>query len=173
MPRIGDPSVFAIDVEDDSTPQSPRGTLWGHARVWINGFPLGDYRSTHCGLSGFHLNLRDLSDNLPRLTCSDIASTHPDLAFEFLNSKVYGEDATSDAEVALDAAVWSRFVFLTNSSEAFNKLNGFVHYVPGSSVRILVRQPDPDTIRTVTLPLERFRSVVREFDEWATPRSAV
>jgi hypothetical protein len=173
MPRIGDSSVFAIDVEDDSTPQSPRGTLWGHARVWVNGFPLGDYQSTHCGLSDFHLNLRDLSESLPRLLCPDVASARPDMAFEFLHSKIYGEDARSDAEVALDAAAWSRFIFLTNSSEAFNGLNGFAHYLPDSSVRVLVRTTDPDIIRAVTLPIERFRSVVREFEEWATPRSAV
>jgi hypothetical protein len=172
MPRFGNPGVFAIDVEDNSTPESPRGSLWGQIRVWVDGFSLGNYELRHCGLSDFHLGLLEISEILPRLVCPAIETAPPDVAFEFLNSKVYAGDSRSDAQVALDAVAWSRFSFLTNASESFNRLNGFIHCSRTVTARILVREGPPDRIRSVTLPIERFRAVARNFDEWATPRLA-
>jgi hypothetical protein len=173
MPRIGDPRVFAIDVEDDSTPNSPLGTLWGRAQVWVSGVALGDFTSPHCGLSGFHQNVLALSDALPRLGCQQIDAEPPDVAFKFLNKMVYGLDERSDAEISFDAAIWTRHCFLTNVSEAFDRLNGFVHFVAPDAVRILVREEPPDRLHFATLPLDQFRAIARDFDAWATPRSAV
>ena len=173
MPRFGDTNVFAVDVEDDATPQSPRGTLWGRARVWVAGASIGDFSSEHCGLSGFHQNLLDLSMSAPRLECEAVAALSPLEAFCVLYAKLYDDGDQSDASVAFDAAIWSRFVFLTNTSEAFNGANGFVHSLPGLRLRILVRGDEPAKVVSVTLPWDDFNAVVGGFDAWANQRSAV
>jgi hypothetical protein len=139
---FGDPSDFAVEAESDGTPASPRGTVWGHMRVWCCGRAVGRFEEPHCGLSGAQLELSEIADRLDLLVSPALSKLTDESAWNFLDTALYVDDVRSDEDVELDAEAWGRHSFLTNSSEAFDGYKGFIFRRDPDSLRILIKGSD-------------------------------
>jgi len=162
---FGDPSDFAVEAESDATLASPRGTVWGHMRVWCCGRSIGRFDELHCGLSGAQLELSRIADRLDALVSPMLSGLNDESVWKFLDTALYVDDERSDADVKLDADAWSRHSFLTNSSEAFDGYKGFIFLRDPESLRMLVRDPD-DHLLAFTVTAAGYTSAVRGFERW-------
>ena len=83
-------------------------------------------------------NVSQCLSELPAFYDDAVDDLSDDAAFDFLDRAIYGDDARTVEQIAIDARRYSKFVFLTNGSEAFDGTNAFLLYgSPG--LRILFR----------------------------------
>jgi hypothetical protein len=162
---FGDPSDFAVEAESDGAPTSPRGTVWGHMRVWCRGQAVGRFEELHCGLLGAQRELSKIADRLELLASPLLSELTDESAWSFLDTALYVDDDRSDEDVELDAEAWSRHSFLTNSSEAFDGYKGFIFRRDADALRILIKGSD-DLLLGFTVTTEGYVSAVRSFERW-------
>jgi hypothetical protein len=162
---FGDPSDFAVEAESDAKPTSPRGTVWGHMRVWCGGRAIGRFDELHCGLSGAQAELSRIADRLDQLVSPVLSGLTDESAWKFLDTALYVDDERSNEDMELDVDAWSRHSFLTNSSEAFDGFKGFIFRPVADSLRILVRGRD-DRLLAFTVTTGGYIAAVREFERW-------
>jgi hypothetical protein len=162
---FGDPSDFAVEVESDATPTSPRGTVWGRMRIWCCGRAVGRFEEAHCGLSGAQLELSEIADRLDLLMSPALSELTDEAAWHFLDTALYIDDDRPDENVELDSDAWSHHSFLTNSSEAFDGYKGFVFGRDSHSLRILIKGAD-DVLLAFTVTTAGYVSAARDFERW-------
>jgi hypothetical protein len=164
--RFGDAAHFAIEVGTDATDASPRGVVWGHMRVWLAGTPIGRFEEKHCGLSGPLHDLENLASHLDSLWDNHLSGLNDRDIHSYLYRALYSDDPTkSNYDVKLASDTFSRFIFLTNSSECFNEYNGFMFRRPGEDPIVVVTTVDDLFVRASVRP-NAFTDSVREFGLW-------
>jgi hypothetical protein len=164
--RFGHPAHFAIEVDTDATDTSPRATVWGHMRVWLGGTPIGRFEEKHCGLSGPLQDLDTLASQLDFLWDDRLSGLSDRDTHSYLLRALYSNDPKrSDEDVRLACREFSRFVFLTNSSECFDGYNGFMFRRPSEDPVVVVTTADESLVRASVRP-EAFAASVREFGLW-------
>jgi hypothetical protein len=168
---FGNPQDFAIEAVSDAGPASPIGTVWGHMRLWCRGLSIGDFDERHSGLSHAQASLTELCGALDALESASLSLLDDQAAWEFLERKLYVDDARSDAQVAGDATWWRRFAFLTNWGEPFDGYAGFIFRQSPASLRIVARCPDNEMVG-LTVTVSAFREAVEAFEHWCVERVA-
>jgi hypothetical protein len=128
---------FAIECYHDPIPNET-GLVFGRICVWANNIPLGNIHESGCILGAVASCFSQCLSELPSLYDSAVDDLSNEAAFDFLDRAIYGDDARTIERIENDARRYSRFVFLTNWSEAFDGTNAFLLYGP-SGLRIVFR----------------------------------
>jgi hypothetical protein len=159
---IGDTSSFAIECRHDPIPNESR-RVYGRVRLWAEGRPiLGNIDEPDCWLDPIGGVLEDFTDRLSTLD-DPAVSLLPDLdAFQILDRAIYVDDERSDNAISQDLERFSRFDFLTNHSEAFDRTKSFL--VGGDPLRLLVEADG--TLRSARVAQANFVHVVQAFVAW-------
>jgi hypothetical protein len=168
---FGDPQDFAIEAVSDAGPASPAGTVWGHMRLWCCGRSIGDFDERDSGLSDAQTSLSELCRALEALESPSLSQLDDQAAWEFLDRKLYVDDARSDAQVAGDTAWWRRFEFVTNWGEPFDGYKGFIFRQSPVTLRIVARCPDNEMVG-LTVTVSAFREAIAAFENWCVERVA-
>ena len=116
---------FAIECYHDPI-SNETGHVFGRICVWANNIQLGNINEPACILGVLENFFSECLSELSSLSDAAVDSLSDDDAFEFLNQAIYGNDARTLEQIKIDARRYSKFVFLTNWSEAFDGTNAFL-----------------------------------------------
>src|SRR5580704_7878493 len=110
---------FAIECYHDPI-SNEMGLVFGRICVWANNIPLGNIKESGCILGTVASCFFQCLSELPSLYDDAVDDLSDETAFDFLDRAIYGDDARTVEQIEIDASRYSKFVFLTNWSEAFD-----------------------------------------------------
>ena len=168
---FGNPTDFAIEAETDALAGASRGTVWGRMRIWCCGTPVGDFEEAHSGLSDAHQSLMELASDLALLQNPALAHLSDVEVWGLINTALYVDDGRTLQQIQRDSETWSRFNFLTNWGEPFDRYCGVIFKNAPDHLRILIRGSD-DAVNGLSVTTFGFRGAVLAFDEWCRAQTA-
>ena len=120
----------------------------------------------HCGLSDAHQELVQRAETLHALKSAAFGGLDDAAVWNFLDQKLYRDDERTLGEVKLDAACFSRFNFLTNWGESFDRHKGFIFCRDDGNIHVAVSGPEEARLRCMTVTTVGFKQAVAGFDAW-------
>lgn len=169
MAKFGEPSAFEIECIHEPFP-NPSGQVYGRMCLRFDSDVLGDLDEPACLLSETAEHLRDVLNELSALNEQELFSLTDSALWELLDTALYRDDARTLGEVDRDALRYSRFDFLTNGGESFDKSKSFI-VVNEHRVRILfddARRP----LVGKTVDRRVFVEALLSFFEWVETEGA-
>jgi hypothetical protein len=162
---FGSRDEFAIECHE--RPMWGDGLVRGGVCVWCRGVGLGRLKEP-CILTALQCHLERLLWDLHTRSDPAVEDKGDEEAFRLLSWASYGLDECIEVGGRrfgpADQRRLGRFVFLTNSLEAFDGWSAFL-LVSGEDARILYRLPT-DERGGARVPVARFTEVVRAFLAW-------
>src|SRR6478609_2181460 len=157
---LGNPLSFAVEVDVESGPKFMPvvgGNVAGRMRLHVGGLSIGDIDEPSCVL-------RALSEHLVQVCLYSETLWHPLLAglgpkgqFELLDKALFLGGGNPQLEQC------HRMIFLTNVSEAFDPVKGFVISPAPNEVLALLRLNEDSPVIHRTIPSIEFCSVAADF----------
>lgn len=165
MEKFGEPPAFQIECIHEPAPNT-KGYVFGRMCLRFDSDVLGDLDEPACMLDVTAKHLQDILNSIDTLDAPELfAMTDKDL-WAKLDNALYRDDSRTDDEVAADSREYSRFNFLTNGGESFDRSKSFI-IAGASQVRILFRNYDKDgSLVGKTLDRHLFANAVQSFLEW-------
>ncbi len=160
---IGDPATFAVECYLEPLPNETR-RVFGRMCTWAGGHPLGDINEPVCMLNVTEGCLERFLQRIDSLDDPVVRELSDRDAFEFLDRALYGNGDRSDAQIAIDARRFSKFDFLTNGGESFDRTKSFVTEAE-DGLRLLF-EDDKKGFAFARVPRDAFVSVIRSFLAW-------
>jgi hypothetical protein len=170
---FGQREDFAIECYHDPIPNEA-GRVFGRICVWANNIQIGTTNEPACILGTLQSCFSKCLSELPSLWDAEVDNLSDDDAFEFLNRAIYSDDARTSEQIEMDARRYSKFVFLTNWSEAFDGTNAFLLRSP-TGFRILFRLRN-DEHGSASIARSGLVSAIEQFLRWIaaeTPRGSI
>lgn len=164
---------FAIECYHDPI-SNETGHVFGRICVWANNIQLGNINEPACILGVLENFFSECLSELSSLSDAAVDSLSDDDAFEFLNQAIYGNDARTLEQIKIDARRYSKFVFLTNWSEAFDGTNAFLLGSP-TGFRIIFRLRN-DERGSASITRSGLINAIEQFLRWMvaeTPRGSI
>jgi hypothetical protein len=160
---FGDPSTFAIEaiIEPGSALAPVFGrNVAGRFRLFFGGLEVGRFAEPGCVIRPLSEHLEDKCTNAAGLWHSSLTGKSPQAWFKLLNDALYisGIPAPPDA--------FHRMDFLTNVSEAFNNVKGFLFAPVGEELHALLQLPEAATVHHKVIRLSEFRAANSGFAAW-------
>lgn len=154
---FGSNETFAIEAMTEEGLALP-STAWGRMRVWCQGISIGDFSDEHCGLPYSHF--LDLKEALPSLWLPEFEGMSALDLCNHLDRPIYGyhgdvelDDARTSEEICRDYLKYSKFSFLTNWGEMFDRdEKSFICCTPAGEFRVLNRATAPGRWLHARLP---------------------
>jgi hypothetical protein len=141
---------------------------WAHGRMclWINNNKLGDINAPSCALCVTKLHLTDIN-----LTEFNEFNNFKDLdIYKFLDLKLYQDDKRTNEQIYEDSLRYSRFNFLTNGGESFDRTKSFI--VPESKVIRIIWRDEYDSINYGHIQRYEFLEIISKWNVWFDKESA-
>jgi hypothetical protein len=144
---FGTTETFAIEAMTEPELVAP-SAVWGRLQIWCEGCPIGDYTDPYCGLYSSYCGFKEIVSELSTLWREEFNGLSDMDLWNLLDGLLYGyhgdveleDDNRSLEKCQCDARVYSRFDFLTNWGEQFDRGGkSFIFYAPEGEVRILNR----------------------------------
>jgi hypothetical protein len=154
---------FAIECYHDPIPNE-LGRVFGRICVWANNVQLGNIGEPSCILDVPQRFFAEFLSELPELWDAELDNLADDAAFEFLDQAIYRDDARTREQVRNDYRRYSKFIFLTNWSEAFDGTNAFLSRAP-TGFRILFR-PSNDERGNASITSTGLVGTIEAFLRW-------
>ncbi len=170
---FGQREDFAIECYHDPI-ANEAGSVFGRICVWANNVQLGNVNEPACILGTLQSHFSKLLAELPLLRDAELENLADAAALEFLDRAIYGDDARTLKQIQADAARYSKFVFLTNWSEAFDGTKAFLLKSP-AGFRILFRLHNGEC-GSASVTRSGLVSATQEFLRWMvveTPRGSI
>ena len=172
MMLFGSKDNFAIEtmIEPDLKPPS---TPWGRMCIWCNGVAIGDIDEEHCGLEVFGI-LSSLITQLNDLWLDEFEGFSDLELLNYLDGFLYGYhgdveiiDNRSDEQIHFDVEKYSKFNFLTNWGEQFDRGGkSFIFHNPNGRIKILNKKLLLEKGIALETSTEDFCSVIVEAVSW-------
>ncbi|MDD2468363.1 MAG: Imm42 family immunity protein [Desulfobulbus sp.] len=170
---FGDKNDFAIEsmVEPELVPPS---SPWGRMRVWISGAFIGDYDDPHCGLHDAFEGFAEKAEQLNELWMADFENLLDTEIWNFLDGRLYGyhgneelKDNRSLDEILLDAEKYSKFNFLTNWGEMFDRGGkSFIIKNHEGQLKVLNFDHQNNKVRHYLCSEFTFCKAIKDFSKW-------
>ncbi|HLP10143.1 MAG TPA: hypothetical protein VK178_18420 [Opitutaceae bacterium] len=161
---FGRPEVFAIEVHNERTAESPSG-LWGRSCVHVQGNPIGAILEPHCGLDAFADHIAEVLSRLDSLCDGQLGMMDDTEVFSFLDQRLYGDAGRTVEQMSADWTSLGRFCFLTNVGDQFDGWKAFMFLRPDGMLRITsCRGEGPSIVHRIDRPT--FEIVASTFLEW-------
>lgn len=168
---FGEKHDFAIEAMVEPNLVLP-SSVWGRMRVWCAGVPLGDFAEPHCGLPSSPF--KSLCLDLPELWDPEFERKSDEELFNHLDAVLYGfkdgvevADERTLEECEDDARAYSRFSFLTNWGEMFDREGkSFIFCADGDSVNVLNRPIGSTQLRCLRTSAVSVQAACSEFMTW-------
>jgi hypothetical protein len=165
---FGQRDEFAIECYHEPI-SNEAGHVFGRICVWAKNVRLGNINEPACILGVLQSCFSEFLSELPHLQDPEIDNLDDTEAFEFLNRMIYGDDARTLEQLQADARRYSKFVFLTNWSEAFDGTNAFLLRSP-DGFRILFRLHN-DQRGSASVTKTGLVSAIQQFLNWMVAES--
>ena len=163
---------FAIECFHEPEYPNAHGWVFGRMCVWARGVELGNLDEPACMLNVTEGHFEDCLDQLDELCDESVDDLPNGVAFQFLDTALYLDDARTNAQIHSDAVRFSKFDFLTNWGESFDGTKAFL-LKSGEHYRILYRL-SCDTCGSADVTRERLVNAMLAFLEWmAVEKQAV
>ncbi len=170
MPTFGDAQVFAIEAHLDASAHTDTTWHLGRMCVWAAAKSFGDLEERGCALGVTALCLERLKNRLHELVLPAAAGRTHDDVFSFLNDRLYvPSEGRSDADVTQDALHYSKYDFLTNGGESFDRTKSFV-FCDQARVVLLLEHQD-GAFQSVIVTSSEFSRVLDGFVTWTKTSS--
>lgn len=172
MKLFGNKSTFAIETMIEPQLQPP-SSPWGRMCIWCEGVSIGDINEEHCGLevieilSSLCTQLDDLwLDEFEGLTDLELWNLLDGLLFGY-HGDVEINDERSLEQIESDSEKYSKFNFLTNWGEQFDRGGkSFVFHHPKGRIKILNRNLPVEKGITLETSTESFLNAIGEAASW-------
>lgn len=123
--QFGNPATFAIDCVHEPIPND-KGWVFGRMCVWAGGLRLGNFEEPACMLDVTARHLEHVLQRLVELDEPEFVDLTDVELYELLDRAIYLDDDRGPGDVAADAAKYSKFDFLTNGGESFDRFKSFL-----------------------------------------------
>lgn len=170
---FGDKEDFAIEamIEPDlRIPSSP----WGRMCVWVQGVSIGDFEEPHCGLGSACDGFVTMSSQLDDLWIQKFSEFSDLEIWNYLDGLLYGyhgnkelNDDRSLEQTLNDSAEYSKFDFLTNWGEMFDRGGkSFLMRQPSGLLKILNYDYENSKVNSFQCSEFNFRKAAKELNSW-------
>jgi hypothetical protein len=157
---FGDPAVFAVEVALDLDAPLVGRSLAGRLQIHIGGVALGDFNEPLCTLGPVADHLTEIGANSSRLWHPSLQGLSPEGIFNLLDGALY--TGTAD----MHPPEFDRMEFLTNRSEAFDDLKGFVVRDQERALRLMVWDCSSSRFSTWVVPHAALSTTASAFVAW-------
>ena len=161
---FGSPESFAVEAVVEPGPEFQPvlgSNVVGRLRIFVEGASIGDFDEPACVLRALCDHLMDFCVDGTALWHESLSGLSSHEQFSLLDEALF----TGDAEHEIETMLW-RTTFLTNASEAFDGVKGFLVRPPGQSVTMLVRLDGSTHVLCANIPETEFRAVASQFSAW-------
>ncbi len=161
---FGDKSVFAIEaiIEPGSElPPQVYGRVAGRVRVFFQNLEVGNFHEPCCVLGPIAEHFAEVGA-YNRIWHSSLASLGTKEQFDYLDHMFYvGPYVSSEARESLNNCT-----FLTNVSEAFEHIKGFVLRADSESFQFLFTLPKSESVHSFVVSFDQFLHAANGFSTW-------
>lgn len=157
---FGEGAVFAVEVALDPEACFVGRSLAGHLQVHIGGVALGDFYEPLCVLGPVADHLTEVGATSSALWHPSLQGLSPEGVFKLL------DDALFTGAADMHPPEFDRMVFLTNQSEAFDALKGFVVRDQEHALRFMVWDYSSSSFATWVVPLAALSTAASAFSAW-------
>jgi hypothetical protein len=156
---FGSQSTFAVEVAREPDGDFGRDVT-GRIRVFLGGFPVGDFSESGCALGPLSDHLLELASRSGAMWHPSLESLTPREQFELLDSALFiGDVEEVPAEYHLTG-------FLTNVSEAFDGIKAFLISPESDRFVALVQEFESGTFVSQSIAHTEFAGVADQFARW-------
>ena len=170
---FGNKSDFAIEAMIEPY-LAPPSEPWGRLCIWVSGTQIGDFDDPHCGLYNCYISFQEISKRLDALWTKELEGLSDIEIWNFLDGTLYGyhgnieiDDLRTLEETIRDAEKYSKFDFLTNWGEMFDRGGKSFILKPSSGhIKILNYDYKQEIVRAYRCTELSFYRASREFSNW-------
>jgi hypothetical protein len=170
---FGNKTEFAIEAIVEPNLKVP-SSIWGRLCIWISNVSIGDIEEFHCGLGAVHELFISKCTELNQLWSDDFMNLSDREIWNLLDGMLYGyhgnieiEDKRSLEQSNSDAELYSKYDFLTNWGEMFDRDGkSFLLKLPSGALKVLNYDYHNDEVKTYFCSEFEFRRAVKEFSSW-------
>ncbi len=170
---FGKKNDFAIEAMTEphlKVPSQP----WGRLCVWVAGNEIGDYDDPHCGLYPSYESFNEICGILNELWEIEFEHITDIEIWNYLDELLYGyhgnieiNDKRNLNEMCADADKYSKYNFLTNLGEMFDRDGkSFILKTPNGKLKILNFDYNENIINSYLCNEFSFRSAIKDFSAW-------
>ena len=160
---FGNSSSFAIEAVVEPGPEYPPSfgrNVAGRMRLFVGGVGVGDFSEPCCIPRHLSEHLTELCETSRKLWHSSLSGAAPEKQFQMLDEALFLGGGKPELEDCHET------VFLTNVSEAFDPVKGFVLSPSPDEIVLLLRLDEDGPFIHRNIPFAEFSGVAAAFAHW-------
>ncbi len=160
---FGNPSNFAVEALVEPGPEfssSFGGNVAGRMRLLVGGISVGDIDEPSCIPRVFSEHLTELCATSHTLWHPSLSGVPPEMQFQMLDDALFLGGGSPELEGCQET------IFLTNVSEAFDPIKGFVLSPSPDEIVVLLRLGEGGPLIHRNIPYVEFCNVAAAFAQW-------
>lgn len=160
---FGNPLSFAVEALVEPGPEYPPAfgsNVAGRMRLLVGGVSVGDISEPSCVLRALSEHLTELCATSCKLWHSSLSGVPPEKQFQMLDQALFPSGGNPELEQC------QQTIFLTNVSEAFDPVKGFVLSPSPDEILVLLRLDEGGPFVHRNIPYAEFCSVAAAFAHW-------
>lgn len=162
---FGNPSNFAVEAVVEPGPEYPPSfgrNVAGRMRLIVGGVSVGDISEPSCIPRHLSEHLTELCTTSRTLWHSSLSGATPEKQFQMLDEALFLGGGKPELEGCHET------IFLTNVSEAFDPVKGFVLSPSPDEIVLLLRLEEGGPLIHRKIPYAEFSGVTAAFAHWVT-----
>jgi hypothetical protein len=162
---FGNSSSFAVEVVVEPGPEYPPSfgrNVAGRMRLIVGGVSVGDISEPSCTPRHLSEHLTELCATSRKLWHSSLSGATPEKQFQMLDEALFLGGGKPELEDCHET------IFLTNVSEAFDPVKGFVLSPSPDEIVLLLRLEEGGPLIHRKIPFAEFSDVTAAFAHWVT-----
>ena len=167
---FGNPLNFAVEALVEPGPEFPPffgGNVAGRMRLLVGGVSVGAINEPSCVLRALSEHLIELCATAPTLWHPSLSGASPEQQFQMLDQALFLSDGSPELEVCHET------VFLTNVSEAFDRIKGFAFSSSSDEIVLLLRLEESGPLIHRNIAFAEFRGVASAFANWVAEQESI
>ena len=160
---FGNPLNFAVEALVEPGPEYPPSfgsNVAGRFRVLVGGINVGDIGEPSCIPRALSEHLSELCATSSKLWHSSLSGVSPERQFQLLDQALFLGGGNPELEEC------QQTIFLTNVSEAFDPVKGFVLSPSPDEIVLLLRLEEGSPLICRNIQYAEFSSVTAAFAHW-------
>lgn len=161
--KFGNTESFVLDAIIEPGPEYPPtfgSNIAGRARLVFGDHVVGDFEEPCCVLGPLSEHLVELCSNANSLWHESLEGRTPSDQFKLLNNALFVDEEPETPNA------YNHLIFLTNVSEIFDGVKGFLLGPPGEPLRALLCIGESEEVHCHLIPRGDFCSVSAQFALW-------
>lgn len=160
---FGNPSDFAVEAVVEPGPEYPPSfglNVGGRMRLIVGGVSVGGISEPSCTPRHLSEHLTELCTTPRKLWHSSLSGATPEKQFQMLDETLFLGGGKPELEEC------HAKIFLTNVSEAFDPVKGFVLSPSPDEIVLLLRLEEGGPLIHHMIAFAEFSGVIAEFAQW-------